>query len=46
MGVALDLGVQTSEVEPVEDVIFFYFAEVFVPLGRQEPGNPLNQSKT
>jgi len=31
--VVLDFGVEAGEIEPVEDVIVFYFAEIFVTLG-------------
>lgn len=31
--VVLDFGVEAGEIEPVENVIVFYFAEVFVSLG-------------
>jgi len=30
--VVLDFGVEAGEIEPVENVIIFYFAEVFVTL--------------
>jgi hypothetical protein len=33
LGVVLDFGVEAGEIEPVENVIVFYFAEVFVTLG-------------
>lgn len=33
MRVVLDLGVETGKVESVEDVVLFYFAKIFVPLG-------------
>lgn len=42
--VVLDFGVEAGEIEPVEDVIFFYFAEIFVPLGREEPRYPGTRS--
>jgi hypothetical protein len=29
----LDLGVEAGEVEPVENVVLFYFAKVFISLG-------------
>jgi hypothetical protein len=29
----LDFGVEAGEVESVENVVLFYFAKVFVPLG-------------
>jgi hypothetical protein len=29
----LDFGVETGEIEPVENVVIFYFAKVFVALG-------------
>jgi hypothetical protein len=29
----LDFGVEAGEIEPVENVIVFYFAEIFVTLG-------------
>jgi hypothetical protein len=31
--VVLDFGVETGEIEPVEDVVVLYFAKVFVTLG-------------
>ena len=31
--VVLDFGVEAGEIEPIEDVIVFYFAEIFVTLG-------------
>ena len=31
--VVLDFGVEAGEIEPVENVIVFYFAEIFVTLG-------------
>lgn len=31
--VVLDFGVEAGEIEPVEDVIVFYFAEIFVAFG-------------
>jgi hypothetical protein len=33
LGVILDFSVEAGEVESVENVIIFYFAEVFVSLG-------------
>ena len=33
LGVVLDLGVEAGKVEPVEDVILFYFAKVLISLG-------------
>ena len=36
-----DFGVQSGEVEPVEDVVIFYFAKVLVAFGREKPGDPL-----
>jgi hypothetical protein len=36
----LDFGVEAGEIEPVEDVIVFHFAEIFVALGREEPRYP------
>jgi hypothetical protein len=33
----LDFGVETGEVEAVEDVLFVDFAEVFVPFRGEEP---------
>ena len=36
-GVALDLGVEAGEVEPVDDVFVIDLAEVLVALGREEP---------
>lgn len=38
--VVLDFGVKTGKIEPVEDVVIFYFAKVFVTLGREEPRYP------
>jgi len=29
----LDFGVEAGEIEPVENVIVFYFAKIFVTLG-------------
>jgi hypothetical protein len=29
----LDLGVEAGEVEPVENVVLFYFAKVLISLG-------------
>lgn len=43
LGVVLDFGVQACEVEAIEDVVFFDFAKVFVPLGGKEPGDPLDE---
>jgi hypothetical protein len=31
--VVLDFGVEAGEIEPVENVIVFHFAEIFVTLG-------------
>ncbi len=31
--IVLDFGIEAGEIEPVEDVIIFYFAEIFVTLG-------------
>jgi hypothetical protein len=31
--VVLDFRVKTGKIEPVEDVVIFYFAKVFVTLG-------------
>jgi hypothetical protein len=31
--VVLDFGVEAGEIEPVENVIVFYFAEIFVTFG-------------
>jgi hypothetical protein len=31
--VVLDLGVEAGEVESVKDIVLFYFAKIFVPLG-------------
>jgi hypothetical protein len=31
--VVLDFGVEAGKIEPVENVIVFYFAEIFVTLG-------------
>lgn len=31
--VILDFSVEAGEIEPVENVIVFYFAEIFVTLG-------------
>ena len=31
--VVLDFGVETGEIEPVENVVIFYFAKVLVALG-------------
>ena len=39
-GVALDLGVEAGEVEPVDDVFVIDLAEVLVALGREEPRDP------
>jgi len=39
--VVRDLCVQSGEIEPVQDVILFYFAKVFVAFRRKEPGDPL-----
>jgi hypothetical protein len=33
----LDFGVETGEIETVEDVILLYFAKIFVTFGREEP---------
>jgi hypothetical protein len=38
--VVLDFGVEAGEVEPVKNVVLFYFAKVLVSLGREEPRNP------
>ena len=43
--VVLYLGVQTSEVKSVEDVVFLNFAKVFVPFGGEEPGYPLGEGE-
>src|SRR5579862_4285741 len=40
VSVMLDFIVKVSQVEPVSDIFFVYFAEVFVPFTSQEPGNP------
>lgn len=37
----LDIGIQACEVEAVEDVVFFDFAEVLVAFRGQEPRDPL-----
>jgi hypothetical protein len=29
----LDLGVEAGEVESIEDVVLFYFAEIFISFG-------------
>ena len=39
--VVRNLCVQSGEIEPVQDVILFYFAKVFVALRRKKPGDPL-----
>jgi hypothetical protein len=31
--VVLDFGVEAGEIEPVENVVVFYLAEIFVTLG-------------
>ena len=36
-GVTLDLGVESGEVEPIDDVFVVDLAEVLVALGRKEP---------
>lgn len=41
MRIVLDFGVQTREIESVEDVVLLDFAEIFIALGRQEPRYPL-----
>lgn len=33
LGVVLDFGVEAGKVEPVENVVLFYFAEILVSLG-------------
>jgi hypothetical protein len=33
LGVVLDFGIEASEVEAIEDVIFLNFAKILVPLG-------------
>jgi len=33
LGVVLDFGVEAGKVEPVENVVLFYFAEVLISLG-------------
>ena len=38
--VVLDFGIETGEIEPVENVVIFYFAKVLIALGREEPGYP------
>ena len=39
--VVCDFGVQSGEIEPIQDVILFYFAKVFVAFRRKKPGDPL-----
>jgi hypothetical protein len=39
--VVLDLRVQSSQVEAVQDVFLVYLAKVFVALGAQEPIDPV-----
>jgi hypothetical protein len=36
----LDFGVEASEIEAVENVVFLYFAKIFVTLGGKKPGYP------
>ena len=40
----LDVGVQTGEVEAVENVVLFDLTKIFVALRREEPRNPLSPS--
>lgn len=40
MTIVLDLGIEASEIEAIEDVLFIYLTEIFIALGGEEPGDP------
>lgn len=41
MGIVGNFVVEASEIKSIQDIVFLDFTEVFVALGREKPGYPL-----
>jgi hypothetical protein len=49
LGIVGNFVIEASEIKSIQDIVFLDFTEVFVALGREKPGYPLQtriQKKT